>query len=132
MLITYNNSKLQLVKVMRKETGKVQLALLVTKQIPSLDKPGEMEMDYSYIINENNGLNTLASINNSVNLNTIKKTFTFITSNSAKHIALENNSIYLASNSPNCIVSTKWYVLLENYSTATHSFNSNLLNKVLI
>ena len=89
-------------------------------------------MDYSYIINENNGLNTLASINNNVNLNTIKKTFTFITNNNAKHIALENNSIYLASNSPNCIVSTKWYILLENYSTATQSFNSNLLNKVLI
>ena len=131
MLITFRNVKLQLVKVMRRETGKIQLALLVTKQIPSLDKPGEMEVDYSYIINENNGINTVESINPACNLNTIKSTFTFITGEADK-VELENNDIYLATDSPNCIVSTKWYTLLENYSTEKESFNNDLLDKVLI
>ena len=131
MLITFRNVKLDLVKVVRKETGKIQLALLVTKYIPSLDQPGEMEVDYSYIINENNGINTVESINPACNLNTIKSTFTFITGEVDK-VELENNDIYLATDSPNCIVSTKWYTLLENYSTATQSFNNDLLDKVLI
>ena len=131
MLITFRNVKLDLVKVVRKETGKIQLALLVTKYIPSLDQPGEMEVDYSYIINENNGINTVESINPACNLNTIKSTFTFITGEADK-VELENNDIYLATDSPNCIVSTKWYTLLENYSTATQSFNNDLLDKVLI
>ena len=131
MLITFRNVKLDLVKVIRKETGKIQLALLVTKYIPSLDQPGEMEVDYSYIINENNGINTVESINPACNLNTIKSTFTFITGEADK-VELENNDIYLATNSPNCIVSTKWYTLLENYSTEKESFNNDLLDKVLI
>ncbi len=131
MLITFRNVKLDLVKVVRRETGKVQLALLVTKYIPNLDKPGEMEVDYSYIINENNGINTVESINPACNLNTIKSTFTFITGEADK-VELENNDIYLATDSPNCIVSTKWYTPLENYSTEKESFNNDLLDKVLI
>ena len=131
MLITFRNVKLDLVKVVRKETGKIQLALLVTKYIPSLDQPGEMEVDYSYIINENNGINTVESINPACNLNTIKSTFTFITGEVDK-VELENNDIYLATDSPNCIVSTRWYTLLENYSTEKESFNNDLLDKVLI